>query len=157
MSEPLQSQAHALSPQYCDPLPDIPAVEVPAEVNDNEVVLAPLEGERRTFELPANVWRVMVGSYAIFLAALLGATGGGHAGFAIAISAIYVTMFFGTAHVILRQAPPQPRSPLERAGTVLQTVYGPLARHEVFGQVLIVPIAIAFFGVAIAVIRALVA
>lgn len=155
MHEAPQSQASALSrPQYRDPLPDLLAGDVPLEVNDNELVPAPREGERRTFELPASVWKVMVASYAIFLSALLGAMGGGHAGFAIAISAIYVIMFFGTAHVISRQAPPQPSSPLERSGSVLQTVYGPLARREVFSQVLIVPIVIAFFGVAIAVIRA---
>lgn len=154
MSEALQSQAPALSPHYGDPLPDLVAVDVPVVVNDNEIVVVPREGERRTFELPANVWKVMAGSYALFLVALLGATGGGHAGFAIAISAIYVTMFFGTAHAMVRQAPEQPRSPLERSGSALQTVYGPMERGAVFGQVLIVPIAIAFFGVAIAVVRA---
>ncbi len=158
MFEAPRSQMPALArPRFIDPLPDLLAADVPLEVYDNEIVVAPREGERRTFELPASVWKVMVASYGIFLAALLGATGGGHAGFAIAISAIYVMMFFGTAHVILRQAPPQPRSALDRSGAVLQTIYGPLERREVYGQVLIVPVAIAFFGVAIAVIRAWVA
>lgn len=155
MYEAPQSQASAPSlPQHLDPLLDLPSVDVPVEVNDNEVVVGPREGERRTFELPASVWKMMVASYGIFLAALLGATGGAHAGFAIAISTIYVIMFFGTAYVISRQAPPQPSSPLERSGSVLQTVYGPMERSAVFGQVLIVPMAVAFFGIAIAIIRA---
>lgn len=158
MSEAPQSQAPVLSrPRYLEPFRDLQPLDVPVEVNDNEIVVAPREGERRTFELPASVWRVMVASYGVFLAALLGATGGAHAGFAIAISAVYVIVFFGTAHAISRQTPPQPRSPIERAGSVLQTIYGPMVRREVFGQVLIVPIAVAFFGVAIAVIRAVIA
>lgn len=157
MYDATQSQARDFSvPQYLDPLAELPATDIPNEVNDNEVVLASREGERRTFELPASVWKMMIASYAIFLAALLGATGGGHAGFAIAISAIYVVMFFGTGRAILRQAPSQPRCALQRPGSVLQTLYGPLERREVFGQVLVVPIAIASFGVAIAVLRALV-
>ena len=65
-------------------------------------------------------------------------------------------MFFGTARVILRQAPPQPRSVLGRPGTVLQTAYGPLARKEVYGQVLIVPAAVALFGIGISVISAII-
>ncbi len=57
---------------------------------------------------------------------------------------------------MLRQAPPQPRSVLDRSGTVLQTAYGPQARKEVFGQVLIVPAAVAFFGIGISLISAIV-
>ncbi len=126
------------------------------ESNDNETAAAPQQPEARMFELPATIWRVMIACYGIFLLALLGATSGAHAGFAIAVAALYVAMFFGAARVMLRQSPPQPRSPIERQGTVLQTTYGPLKRAEVYGQVLIVPIAVAFFGVAIAVIAAVV-
>lgn len=155
MYEAPRTQEPDLSvPEYNDRLPPWPATGVPAEANDNETVVPLREGERRTFELPASVWKVMVACYAIFLVALMGATGGGHAVFAIIISVVYVIMFFGTAHTLLRQAPPQPRSALNRSGSVLQTVYGPLRRSEVFGQILIVPIAIAFFGVAIAVVGA---
>lgn len=126
------------------------------EANDNETVAARQQPEARMFELPANVWRAMIACYAVFLLALLGATGGGHAGFAIVIATIYVAMFFGTACVMLRQSLPQPRSALERRGPVLHTAYGPLARAEVYGQVLIVPAAVAFFGVGIAVITVVV-
>ena len=126
------------------------------EANDNEVVAAPQQPEARMFEMPPSVWRAMMACYAVFLLALLGATGGAHAAFAIVISAIYVTMFFGTARAMLRQAPPQLRSRLDHPGSVLQTAYGPLARREAYGQVLIVPVAVALFGLAIAVIGAVV-
>lgn len=139
-----------------NPSPNVVVPLARIEANDNEAVFAPQQPEARMFELPANVWRAMIACYAVFLLALLGATGGAHAGFAIAIAAIYIAMFFGTARTMLRQSPPQPRSALERREAVLQTAYGPLARDEVFGQVLIVPAAVAFFGVGIAVIAAVV-
>lgn len=123
-------------------------------LNDNEPTVAPLEGERVMFELPSGVWRVMLACYAVFLIALFAATGGAHASFAIAVSAIYVMMFFGTAKVMLGQGPKQPSSPLNNSGGVLQTIFGPLARSEVFGQVLIVPASVALFGVSVAVIIA---
>lgn len=128
-----------------------PSLVVEPEANDNVRVLAP---EARLFELPSPVWITMIGSYLVFLLALLGATGGASAVFAIAISAFYVAMFFGTARALLRQAPAQPDSPLQRAGSVLQTAFGPLTRREVYGQVLIVPVAVAFFGIAIAIVSA---
>ena len=132
----------------------VPLVRI--ESNDNEAVAVPQQPETRMFELPANIWRAMIACYAVFLVALLVATSGAHAGFAIVIAALYVAMFFGAARVMLRQAPPQPRSPLECWGAVLQTAYGPLKRAEVYGQVLIVPAAVAFFGIGIAVIAAVV-
>ncbi|GGD63769.1 hypothetical protein GRI62_12420 [Erythrobacter arachoides] len=107
-----------------DPSPDVVVPLARIEANDNEAVAAPQQPEARMFELPANVWRAMITCYAVFLLALLGATGGAHAGFAIAIAAIYVAMFFGTARTMLRQSPPQPLSALERRGAVLQTAYG---------------------------------
>lgn len=128
-----------------------PSLIVEPEANDNVRFLAP---ESRLFELPSAVWITMIGSYVVFLLALLGATGGASAAFAIAISATYVAMFFGTARALLRQAPAQADSPLQRSGAVLQTAFGPLSRREVYGQVLIVPVAVAFFGIAIAIISA---
>ncbi len=152
----LRTQAAAPLPESLDVLPDV-LVPLPAiEANDNEAPRQAQQPESRMFELPSSIWKAMIACYAIFLVALLGATGGAHAAFAIAISAIYITMFFGTARVILRQAPPQPRSVLGRPGTVLQTAYGPLARKEVYGQVLIVPAAVAFFGMGISVISAII-
>jgi len=149
MSEALPAQI--VTPQ---PVPQNAPLELvfPLPLNDNETTIAPQEGERLMFELPRGVWRVMFACYAVFLIALLAATSGAHTGFAIAVSAIYVTMFFGTANVMLGQGPKQPASPLNNSGGRLQTIYGPLARSEVFGQVLIVPAAVAFFGIAVAVL-----
>lgn len=96
----------------------------------------------------------MVACYAITLIALLAATGGARATFAIAISAVYVAMFFGTARALLRQSPPQPRSPLARSRGKLATLSGPLGMGEVALQMLIVPGLIACFSIALIVIRA---
>ena len=125
----------------------------PAEDNDNQTVVAPRTGEQIGFEVPPAVWGAMIACYATFLALLLAATGGAHAAFAILISAVYIAMFFGTARVMLRQAPAQPRSPLASYGGKLATLYGPLGRGEVMAQMLVVPGAIVLFGVAILVIR----
>ncbi|GGD55533.1 hypothetical protein GRI62_03340 [Erythrobacter arachoides] len=122
--------------------------------NDNETVSAPQQPEARMFELPAAVWRAMIACYGVFLLALLGATGGAQATFAVVIATVYVAMFFGTVRVLLSQSPPQARSVLDRQGAVLQTAFGPLARGEVYAQALIIPAAVAFLGIAIAIISA---
>ena len=125
---------------------------VEPEANDNVRLLAP---EARLFDLPPALWATMIASYVVFLLALLGATGGARAAFAIAIAAVYVAMFFGTARALLRQGPSQPDSPLQSTGAVLQTAFGSLTRREVYAQVLIVPVVVAFFGIAIAVVGAM--
>ena len=153
MSEPLRRPAApAVDVAVAEPLRELlPPLRV-AESNDNETALVAREGERVGFQIPAGVWAAMIGCYVLFLATLLAATGGAHATFAIVVSLVYVIMFFGVTRVMVRQSPAQPRSPIMRAGSVLQTVYGPLGRREVFAQMLVVPGMIAFFGVAILVI-----
>lgn len=134
--------------------PTLVVVTSPAQTD--EVPILQRVGERRTFELPASVWQIMTACYAVFLIALLASTGGGRAGFAIAISAIYIAMFFGTARTITRQGPKQEPAPVRNPGTHLQTAFGPMSRGAVFGQILIVPLAVAIFGIAMAVIIAVV-
>ena len=146
MSEP----AEALRP---DSLQELLPPLVPAEVNDNETGDAPRIGEQVGFEVPPGIWVTMVACYALFLVLMLAATGGGHAIFAIVISAVYVAMFFGVAKTLMSQGPAQPRSPLERYDGKLATLYGPLGRGEVVAQMLVVPGAVVLFGVAILVIR----
>ena len=135
---------------------EVSALVVPNEANDNENLALRQQPEARMFELPSAIWIAMIGSYAVFLAALLGATGGSRAAFAILISVVYIAMFFGVARVMLGQSNPQPPSPLDRSGSKLQSLYGPLGRLEVYTQVLVVPFAVAAFGIAISVIAALV-
>lgn len=135
---------------------DITALSFPNEANDNEKLSLRQQPEALLFELPRSIWIAMIGSYAVFLAALLGATGGSRAAFAIVIAVVYVAMFFGVARVMLGQSNPQPASPLGRSGGTLQTLFGPLGRLEVYTQVLIVPVVVAAFGIGISVIAALV-
>jgi hypothetical protein len=117
---------------------------------------APAQPEARRFELPGSVWTGMLGSYAVFFAAITLATGGsGHAVFAIVISVLYTAMYFGLARVIARQAGPDAKSPLLR-GEPLPTWCGPMDAKAVYGQILVVPMAVALFGVGIAVICAVV-
>lgn len=135
--------------------PSLVAVTSPAETSDSPI--AERVGERRTFELPASVWQIMTACYAVFLIALLASTGGGRAGFAIAVSAIYIAMFYGTARMNMRQGPQQDPAPVRNSGTHLQTAFGPMSRGAVFGQILIVPLAVAVFGIAIAIVIGIVA
>lgn len=157
MSEALRKSAPEYEARVIEPLPALLPALRPAEVNDNDLLGSAREGERRGFEIPGGMWATMIACYAVFLAALLAATGGAYAAFAIAISAVYVAMFFGTAAAMMRQAPAQARSPLALAGGRLQTLYGPLDQREVMAQMLVVPGAIALFGVAVLIIRLLVA
>lgn len=121
-----------------------------------EVTAAPAQPEHRRFELPANIWVGMIGSYVVFFAAIAFATGGsGHARFAIVISILYTAIFFGVARILARQAGPDARSPLLR-GDPLQTWCGPMDARAVYGQVLVVPMAVAAFGLGIAVICAVI-
>lgn len=108
------------------------------------------------FQLPRRVWAGMLGSYAVFFAAILVATGGsGVARFVIAISVLYTVMFFGLARAMARQAGREQVSPVSRHEP-LQTWCGPMEPKAVYGQILVVPAAIAFFAVAIAVVHAVV-
>ena len=114
----------------------------------------PVQPEWRRFELPRSVWAGMLASYAVFFVSITVATGGsGHALFAIAISVLYTAMFFGVARIIARQGGADGRSPLLR-GEALPTWCGPMQAKAVYGQILVVPMAVALFGVGIAVICA---
>lgn len=159
MSEAVRKQDPAPAPQpvlaYVDPLPELMPPAALAEVNDNEELSSPREGERIAFEIPSGIWVTMVACYGVFLTALLFATSGAHALFAIVVSTGYVAMFFGLTRVMLKHGPRQPRSVLDRGGE-LSTIYGPLSRGEVMAQMLVVPLAIAFFGTAVLIVSVLV-
>lgn len=148
MFDVLESPAKAIvQREYPGVTYDIADVDFPSKLDDRLIPNTPREGERRTFELPAIVWKVMVSCYAIFLAAMLGSLGGGRASFAIAVSAVYVSMFFGVAALMARHGPRQSHSVLDQNRGELQTIYGPMSRNAVFAQILVVPIAVALFGV----------
>lgn len=108
--------------------------------------------EVRTFDVPSSIWRVMVTAYAIFFAAITLATGhDGSTIFMITISALYAAMYFGTA-AVLNRVDHTNRPP--RTEGMIQTLTGPLSYGAAFAQMLTVPILLAFFAIAIAIIVA---
>lgn len=120
------------------------------------VAPAPAMPEHSDFEFPRWIWAVMLGGYGTFLGGLLGATaGGGRAEFAIAISAVYLAMFFGTAY-LLAGVDGRRVGAFNRTGGKLNTSTGPMGIGSVAGQVLVLPVLLGFFGVAVAVISAIV-
>lgn len=121
------------------------------------VTPGPTLPEHSDFELPRWIWAVMLGGYATFVGGLLGATvGSGRAEFAIVISVFYIAMFFGTARV-LANVDDRHVGAFNRTGGKLNTGTGPMDIGSVAGQVLVLPVLLGFFGVAIAVISAIVA
>jgi len=153
MSEAVLKQAPFVDRPQTDALTDLLRPVRPAEVNDNEAASELLAGEQRHFQIPARFWGAMIALYAVFLSALFAATGGGYATFVIVVAAAFVAMFFGTAKVMIDQGPAQGRSPLDGPERSLETLYGPLSGREVAAQMLVVPACVAFFGIAILVIR----
>jgi len=101
------------------------------------------------FQLPGSVWKLMGACYVIFFAAMAGLSAdSGMAMFMVVISVLYTLMYFVTGGVLAALAGPQDRSPLDE-GKPLPTWAGPMSRGAVFGQVVIVPVGIALFGVAV--------
>lgn len=106
------------------------------------------------FQLPTPIWMSMIGCYAIFLGAMAAlVAGSGFALFMVAISIFYVIVFFTGSTILANLPGVRGTSPLDR-GEALPTWCGPMSRGSVYGQVLIVPAGIAFFGVAVALIGA---
>tara|TARA_R100001244_G_scaffold47550_3_gene42286 strand:+ start:32007 stop:32447 length:441 start_codon:yes stop_codon:yes gene_type:complete len=133
------------------------AAEIAAEMQDLPRYRGPSH-EVRTFELPASVWIVMFACYAVFFAALFVATGRGIAAiFALLVSIAYTAMYFGTA-AILNGVGAAERKALPPAvqfdGIATQT--GWMDNRAAFAQILTVPILLAVFACAFAIIRAFV-
>ncbi|OQW80555.1 MAG: hypothetical protein BVN32_01540 [Proteobacteria bacterium ST_bin14] len=113
--------------------------------------LAHRSHESRSFEMPRGIWAVMFGAYAVFFLAMLAATrGDGGAVFVIVISAAYAAMYFGTATVLKTVGDTMPATPA--ATHDFETLTGRLSYGAGFAQILTVPLMIALFGVAIAII-----
>jgi hypothetical protein len=157
MSEAARTRAPVLDRPRADPLTDLLPPLLPAEHNDNDTATELLRGEQRGFEIPGRFWTAMIGFYGIFLAAMIGAFGGGYGTFVLVVAAFFVVMFFGTTGVMLKQGPAQARSPLDGPDRTLSTLNGPLKIREVAVQMLIVPACAAFLGITVFLIRLIVA
>ncbi len=105
--------------------------------------------ESRSFEMPRGIWTVMFSAYAVFFLAMLAATrGDGGAVFVIVISMGYAVMYFGTA-TVLKAVGGNTSAPQTRG---FDTLTGRLSYGAGFAQILTVPLMVALFGVAFAVI-----
>ena len=132
--------------------------EIMAEMEDVLEGYSAPSHEIRTFELPASVWITMFTSYAVFFAALFVATGHGVAAiFALVISMAYTIMYFGTA-AVLNNVGAAERKHLPPVDTIggIETQTGWMDNSAANAQILTVPILLAVFACAFAVIRALV-
>ena len=133
----------AIADRLEDILPEI-------EVASQESLKA--QPEARGFELPARIWLTMIACYGIFLASMIAALGSsGKAMLSIAVSVTYVAVFFAVGRAIVAQNPDRASSPLDRNGSLI-TLFGPMDRKAVYGQIIIVPAAVAFFGLSVSMI-----
>lgn len=117
-----------------------------------------VQPEARTFGIPTVIWSTMAASYMVFFTGLTLGTGhDGKALFMIAISVLYTLMYFGTAFALnsLGMAD-RKKGKNQWIDGKFDTFTGPMTFGSVYGQMLVVPIMFALFGVAIAVIRFLV-
>lgn len=134
------------------------AAEIMVEMEDLPEGYGAPSHEVRTFELPASLWMMMFISYAIFFAALFVATGHGvSAIFALVVSMAYAIMYFGTAAVLNNVTAAQRKIlPQSETNGGIQTQTGWMDYGAAYAQILTVPILLAVFAGAFAIIRAVV-
>ncbi|MEW4468914.1 hypothetical protein AB1K62_13900 [Parasphingorhabdus sp. JC815] len=111
--------------------------------------------ESRTFGLPRSVWSIMMTCYAIFFGALAVAMGhDGGAIFVLVVSGLFALMYFGTGFVLNSiGAASRKNQKSEWVEGKFQTQSGPMSFGAIFGQMLILPILFAIFGIAMIIIR----
>jgi hypothetical protein len=115
-------------------------------------------GLQHGFQIPGWIWVTMLSAYTIFFAAIIAAMAhDGETIFVLVVSVGFAVTFFGLAKVLSALKGVERRSPLASRGGVLQTFCGPMSRGAVAAQILTVPACIAFFGLAILVIRVMIA
>lgn len=125
------------------------------EATPNETLIA--QAEKTDLEMPASVWTLMLTSYAVFFGGLIAATGrDGSAIFVIVVSVLYTFMYFGVASVLFNQNRPEQLSTFARGLAPLHTFTGPMDKTAVFGQILTIPFCLAFFGIVMAIFRAMI-
>lgn len=111
----------------------------------------------RSFELPTALYVVTAGAYFGFVGLMAASFGNPGLAIPLAVCAVFVAMFFGVAAMWTRMQPDNPRHPLTTEAfrnRGIQTLSGSLTAAEATIQVLILPLLIFAWGVAIAVIAA---
>ncbi len=113
-----------------------------------------VQPEARTFGIPTIIWGSMVASYALFFLGLVAGTGhDGRALFMIAISMLYAVMYFGTAFALNSLSGSGRNEKSQWIKGKFDTFTGRMSFSAVYGQMLVVPIVFALFGLGIAIIR----
>lgn len=113
----------------------------------------------RNFGLPTGLYVATVGAYLAFLGIMSAAFLTGELAIPMVIFVLYIIMAFGLAGFWTRMRPDNPTAPLSwgqfrNRGIVTET--GPLTAFEAGVQVLMLPLLIVGWGVAIAIIAAVV-
>ncbi|MEP2102569.1 MAG: hypothetical protein ABJP02_03350 [Parasphingorhabdus sp.] len=122
-----------------------------------DVLAAPAQPEARTFGIPAIIWGSMAASYALFFLGLILGTGhDGRALFMIAVSMLYTAMYFGTVFALNSLSGSAENEKSQWIKGKFDTFTGRMSFGAVYGQMLIVPMVFAFFGISIAIIRSIV-
>lgn len=115
---------------------------------------ATVQPEARTFGIPAVIWSSMAASYVIFFFGLILGTGhDGRALFMIAISMLYTVMYFGTAFALNSLGASRRNQESQWIKGKFDTHTGRMSFGSVYGQMLVVPMVFAAFGIGIAIIR----
>lgn len=126
----------------------------PAFAVRRQTPAGPVQAETTDLEIPSGVWVAMFVSYAIFFGGLMIATGRETGAiFMIVISILYAIMYFSVAGILFTQNLPFNRSLFAKGLGPLMTNTGPMDKVAVMGQILTIPFCLAFFGVAIAILR----
>lgn len=124
------------------------------EPGPDVTVALPVQPEGRTFGIPAVIWGSMAASYSLFFFGLILGTGhDGRALFMIAISMLYAVMYFGTAFALNSLGASRRNQKSQWINGKFETHTGRMSFSAVYGQMLVVPIVFALFGLGIAVIR----
>ena len=111
----------------------------------------------RTFGLPTTLFVLTIGAYFAFLGVMTLAFGGSGLVIPMVICVIYLVMVFGVPALWTRIGPDDGEKPMSWGtfrGKGVMTHNGPVDAGAAAAQVLILPAAVLFWGIAIAVIAA---
>jgi hypothetical protein len=129
-----------------------------AIIHETEALRLPMTVDRN-FELPAALYLGTAGAYFSFLGVMAIGFGNPHLILPMAIFVVFIAMFFGVAAMWMRMKPEHPQrltpwSRFRRHG--IMTAYGHSTAGAATIQVLILPVLILLWGIAVVTIAAVV-